>query len=62
MDFTVIPIQKVKAAFARALALNADREAAARAAAQALGITVEAVREVNCSSPMQQNQTTAACQ
>lgn len=46
MDFTVIPIQKVTAAFARALALNADREAAARAAAQALGITVEAVREV----------------
>lgn len=62
MDFTVIPIEKVKTAFARALTLNADRETAARAAAQALGITVEAVREVNCSSPMPQNQTTAACQ
>ncbi|WP_418145527.1 hypothetical protein ABL850_15815 [Variovorax paradoxus] len=46
MDFTVIPIEKVKAAFARALRLNPDREAAALAAAQALGITVEAVREV----------------
>jgi hypothetical protein len=46
MDFTVIPIEKVKAAFARALALNSDREAAAHAAAQALGITFEAVREV----------------
>ncbi|CAA2106119.1 hypothetical protein [Variovorax paradoxus] len=46
MDFAVIPIEKVKAAFARALALNADREAAARAAAQALGITPEAVCEV----------------
>ncbi|MDP9992020.1 hypothetical protein J2W28_001048 [Variovorax boronicumulans] len=45
MDFTVIPIEKVKAAFARALALNPDREAAARAAAQALGIPVETVRE-----------------
>lgn len=46
MDFAVIPIEKVMAAFARALNLNPDREAAARAAAQALGITVEAVREV----------------
>lgn len=46
MDFTVIPIEKVKAAFERALALNPDREAAVRAAAQALGITTEAVREV----------------
>lgn len=46
MDFAVIPIEKVKAAFARALALNPDREAAARAAAQSLGITVEAVLEV----------------
>lgn len=46
MDFTVIPIEKVKAAFARALALNSDREAAAYSAAQALGITAEAVREV----------------
>lgn len=46
MDFAVIPIEKVMAAFARALAMNSDREAAARAAAQALGITVEAVREV----------------
>lgn len=46
MDFAVIPIENVMAAFARALAMNSDREAAARAAAQALGITVEAVREV----------------
>ena len=46
MDFTVIPIDKVKAAFARALNLNPDREAAARVAAQALGITTDAVREV----------------
>jgi len=46
MDFTVIPIEKVKAAFARALALSGDSDVAARAAAQSLGITVEAVREV----------------
>lgn len=46
MDFTVIPIEKVTDAFARALALNPDREAAARVAAQALGITAKAVREV----------------
>jgi hypothetical protein len=48
MDFAVYPIEKVKAAFARALTLNPDREAAASAAAQALGITVEAVRAVMC--------------
>jgi len=46
MDFTVIPIEKVKAAFARALDLSGDHDVAARAAAQSLGITVEAVREV----------------
>lgn len=46
MDYTVIPIEKVKAAFARALELNPDREAAAAAAAQALGIVVETVRDV----------------
>ena len=46
MDFTVIPIEKVKAAFARAVAMNPDPEEAARAAAQALGITDETVREV----------------
>ncbi|MEZ2297288.1 hypothetical protein [Variovorax sp. RCC_210] len=46
MDFTVYPIERVKAAFARALELNPEREAAACAAAQALGITPEAVREV----------------
>lgn len=46
MDFTIVPVEKVHAAFARALRLNLDREAAAQAAAQALGITVEAVREV----------------
>lgn len=45
MDFTVISIEKVKAAHARALALGQDREAAMHAAAQALAITVEAVRE-----------------
>jgi hypothetical protein len=46
MDFTVIPIEKVKAAFARALDLTPDRDIAVSAAAQSLGITVEAVREV----------------
>lgn len=46
MDFTVIPIEKVMAAFARAVALHPDREAAMRVTAQTLGITVEAVREV----------------
>lgn len=46
MDFTVIPIEKVMAAFARAVALHPDRDAAMRAAAQTLGITVETVREV----------------
>jgi len=45
MDFTVISIEKVKEAFARALALGQGQEAAERAAAQALGITVEAVRD-----------------
>jgi hypothetical protein len=50
MDFAVIPIKNVQDAFARALALNSDREAAARAAAQALGITVDAVREVVATS------------
>jgi len=47
MDFlTAVPVEKVEAAFARALALHPDRGAAACATAQALGITVEAVREV----------------
>jgi len=46
MDFTVIPVERVRAAFARALALNSDRDAAFIAAAQALGITADAVREV----------------
>ncbi|CAN7457449.1 hypothetical protein LJR099_003079 [Variovorax paradoxus] len=46
MDFSVIPIEKVVAAFARAIALHPDRDAAMRAAAQTLGITVEAVRNV----------------
>jgi hypothetical protein len=45
MDFIVIPIEKVQGAFERALELNPDREVAAFAAAQALGITVDAVRE-----------------
>lgn len=51
MDFAVIPIQKVHAAFARALDLNPDREAAACAAAQALGITAEAVLGVVATTP-----------
>ena len=46
MDFTVIPIEKVRAALARALALHADREEAIRVAAQSLGIAVESVRDV----------------
>ncbi|QRF60200.1 hypothetical protein [Variovorax paradoxus] len=45
MDFAVISIEKVKDALARALALGQDRKAAMHAAAQSLGITVEAVRE-----------------
>lgn len=45
MDYTVYPIKQVKDALARALALGRDQEAAERAAAQALGITVEAVRD-----------------
>lgn len=47
MDFAVISIEKVKDALARALALgqDQDQDAAERAAAQALGITVEAVRD-----------------
>ena len=45
MDFTVISIEKVKAALARAVAFGHDQDAAERAAAQALGITVEAVRD-----------------
>lgn len=46
MDFTILPVEKVYAAFARALRFNPDREAAAQAAAQALGITAESVLEV----------------
>lgn len=45
MDYTVYSIKQVKDAIARALALGRDQKAAERAAAQALGITVEAVRE-----------------
>lgn len=45
MDHAVYPIAKVVAAFARAITLNPDREAALRAAAQDLGITEEAVRD-----------------
>lgn len=47
MGFTVIPIEKVRAALARAEELGAaDIEEACTAAAQALGIAVESVREV----------------
>ena len=46
MDHAVIPIKKIQDAFARALDLNPDREAAASAAAQALGIAPESVRDV----------------
>lgn len=47
MGFTVIPIEKVHAALARAEELGAaDIEEACTAAAQALGIAVESVREV----------------
>jgi hypothetical protein len=44
MDHAVYPIEKVLEAFARALALDTNREAAAHAAAQSLGINVESVR------------------
>lgn len=44
MDHAVYPIEKVLEAFARALALDTDRETAAHAAAQSLGIDVESVR------------------
>lgn len=47
MGFTVIPIDKVREALARAEELGAaDVEEACAAAAQALGIAVESVREV----------------
>lgn len=47
MGFTVIHIDKVRAALARAEELGAaDVEEACTAAAQALGIAVESVREV----------------
>lgn len=51
MDFTVIPIEKVKAAFARAFELNPDHYAACAAAAQSLGVTTDAVYEVVGSDP-----------
>lgn len=43
---TIHPRQTVLAAFARALSLDPCRESAAAAVAQALGLPVEAVREV----------------
>lgn len=47
MGFTVIPIEKVRAALARAEELGAENlEEACAAAAQALGIAVESVRPV----------------
>lgn len=53
MDFTILPIEKVQATFERALELDSDHEIAVRATAQALGITVEAVREVvGLATPM----------
>jgi hypothetical protein len=45
MDHAVYSIEKVREAVARALNLGAMQEAAERSAAQALGISVEAVRE-----------------
>jgi hypothetical protein len=42
---TIVSIEKVRAAYARALALSRDHEAACAAAAQALGIAVESVRD-----------------
>lgn len=54
MDYTVIPIEKVHAALAWAMALHADREEAIRVAAQSLGIAVESVREVALASRMEQ--------
>lgn len=46
MDHAIYPVKQIKAAFDRAFELSADREAAMRAAAQSLGIAVEAVRGV----------------
>lgn len=45
MDHTVMPIEKVLSAYVRARALHPDHEAACAAAAQALGIAVESVRD-----------------
>lgn len=45
MDHAVYSIEKVREAVARALILGAGRETAVHAAAQSLGISVEAVRE-----------------
>jgi hypothetical protein len=42
---TITTRAQVRAAFERALQLGGDREAAIEAAAQALGLPVEAVRE-----------------
>lgn len=46
MDHAVYSIEKVRGAVERAVALGAPQAEAERSAAQALGITVEAVREV----------------
>lgn len=46
MDHAVYPIEKVKAAFARALAWSPDADTAIEFAARELGITPDVVREV----------------
>lgn len=46
MDHAVYPIEKVKAAFACALAWCPDADTAIEFAARELGITAETVREV----------------
>jgi hypothetical protein len=51
MDFTVVPIEKVQSALSRAEALGAnDIEEACAAAARALAIPVETVREIAYSA------------
>ena len=45
MDHTVMHIEKVLAAYERAKAMGQDHDTACAAAAQALGIAVESVRD-----------------
>lgn len=42
----IVPIERVRAAYERALARHPDADAAAAAVAQSLGLDVEAVRDV----------------